>query len=108
MLHFFPSEGKGAGKGCFLGYHSDICVGLASEDLVVLHDGKRKKEWSSPSVSQQKKARCCGEFVANVYRPEYALKVNSFVSDRSADLFQGGLGGGNCVSGIPTSRILPK
>ena len=54
MLHFFPSKGKGAGKGCFLDYHSDICFGLASEDLVVLH-GKKRKEWSSPSVSQQKK-----------------------------------------------------
>ena len=50
--------------------------------------------------------RCCGEFVANVY----ALKVNSFVLDRSAGLFHGGLVGGNCVSSIPRNSwaSLPK
>ena len=41
--------------------------------------------------------RCCGEFVANIY----ALKANSFVLDRSAGLFHGGLVGGNGMSGIP-------
>ena len=39
----------------------------------------------------------CGEFVANVY----ALYANSFVVERSDVLFQGGLLGGNIVSGIP-------
>ena len=41
--------------------------------------------------------RCCGDFVANVH----ALKANSFVLDKSAGLFHGGLVGGNCVSDIP-------
>ena len=41
--------------------------------------------------------RCCDEIVANVY----ALKENSFVLDRLAGLFYGGLVGGNCASSIP-------
>jgi hypothetical protein len=43
---------------------------------------------------------CCGEFVANSLRM-YALYANSLVVERSDVLFQGGLLGGNIVSGIP-------
>jgi hypothetical protein len=51
-LHFFPRNGKSAGKACFVDYHSDSFFGLASDDRTVVNASTR---WAPASQTKRKR-----------------------------------------------------
>jgi hypothetical protein len=48
-LHFYPRNGKSAGKACFFDYHSDGFFGLASDDRT------KGSVWAPPSQTKRKR-----------------------------------------------------